>query len=899
MAQNSTEIERLLDLYSNAALIAMMSGRKTKKKPTRKPEMIAELASAIRDSASTQVAFNSLSAPAQVMLRLLREQGGAGTIGALKVAASAVGIANFDAHFDELLRKVVVLYASPGQARHELWEAKSPGYGSWQKTLEWKIEGVEGALALADDSVQLPAPARALEAYQEEPYAIEESRPATLLHVVWSVVRWATEREITLTKTSGTIRKADLKALDNQLKEQADMKGFALALALEVGLLRRQREQILAHADAPAFFARPPREQVEKLFDAWVDLSNWSEFFRIAEIECESQTVPRPSTYHWGTDQSDVPTTEALPAARAYVVSVLKRAGSQNLGGWQSLASLRDLVKNENSEFLIPISKQRGRSSYLHGGREVYQGFWPADAGRWSSSFERQVDWNKVEGRFLRQMLCEPLNWLGIVAIARDAANEVVAFRLSPLGAHLLGLSDALPEEADAEVEKPLIIQPNFEIMAYTEAAHLPVLYQLERFANRERAERVAHYKLDRESVYRGLQDGLSAREMREFLEQHSRSGLPQNIAYSLDDWQSLWERVTVRASTSVIEADSEAELDAFLATLPADGATKLAPCWALIEARYGEVARNALASRGARGFDYNIETEQAFTTSENLEISVPLANLDLWLRAKLAQFADEAPATKGKARYQITRASVERAAQIGVNAEAILGFLREIGTPPIPANVSLTVRGWGGAVKPVALGAMQVLVAAPETIAQMASIEEVRALLWLGGDGIALIQTADVPKLKAQLKGRGIAFDGKAEAHLKAPPSLEAGATPRRLKPAGRGVEIGVKRVVKRVIVPAHPDESEVDLQIGLTESEIEDLLETAMLKSRCVVIEYQSKVRLALRKINPLQLVEDGGHNYIGAWDHWRKGDRLFRLDRITRIALLDERFDPDRFG
>ena len=34
-------------------------------------------------------------------------------------------------------------------------------------------------------------------------------------------------------------------------------------------------------------------------------------------------------------------------------------------------------------------------------------------------------------------MLTEPLSWLGMVAIGRDADREVVAFRLSPLGAHL------------------------------------------------------------------------------------------------------------------------------------------------------------------------------------------------------------------------------------------------------------------------------------------------------------------------------------------------------------------------------------------------------------------------------------------------------------------------------
>ena len=898
MAQNTDALKRQLDFYAGPTLTVMLKARRSFKNQTTKPKIIAGLAEAISDEAGTREAFEALNEPQKMLLRVLREQGGSSTINALKVAANTQGLSHFDQNLHELMRRALVLFTTPGNVRHELWRAADGRRSNWNLNADYAIAGVELALELAGNSIELPRATHILQAYDAEPFAIEEQSPATLLRAVWSIVRWASERKITLTKTTNALRKADLKVLEALLQESIYLKGFAMALAFEAGLLEQQREKIEVAPDAPEFFARAPREQIEKLCHAWIRLQNWSEFFRIAEIETENHIVPRANASSWSYEQSDVPNDEALPAARAYLIGLLKRAGRATPGQWQSLASLRSLVETENPEFLISRQNQRG---YYGGssGTDFYRGFWPTGGNRWRSLFHRGEDWDKVEGRFLRQMLCEPLRWLGLVAIARDAANEVVAFRLSPSGAHLLGLADEAPAIENSESEKPLIILPNFEIMAYTEAAHLPVLYQLERFATRERAERVAHYKLDRDSVYRGLQDGLSAREMREFLERHSRSGLPQNIAYSLDDWQKLWERVAVRASASIVEAESEAELDAFLATLPTDGATKLAPCWAVIEPRYVEVARNILESRGARGFDYSIETEQAFTTSESLEIAVPTANLDLWLRAKLEQFADEAPAVKGKARYQITRASVERAAKNGVKAEAILEFLRETGTPPLAANVTLSVRGWGGAVKPVALGSMQILVAAPAVIEQLASIEELKPLLWLGLEGAILVNAADVPKLKTQLKQRGISFDGQAETHLKAPQPLPFEATPRRLKPAQRSIEVGMKRVTKRTLVAAHPDESEVDLQVGLSESEVEDLLETAMEKSLCVVIEYQSKVRLALRKINPLRFIEDGGHSYIGAWDHWRKGDRIFRLDRITRIALLDERFDPERFG
>ena len=849
-----------------------------------------------------------------MVLRLLREAGGASTIAALKVAANARGITRFDEHLGELMASALVLYTEAARVRHELWNRRSNSYSGWIQDPEYRIEIVEAASALADDSIELPPSAEAVELYAAEPYGIEERSPAALLHAVWSVVRWASERDLTLTKTTGALRKADVKALDNQLKEAVELRDFAFVLALGSGLLEVRRERVVAHRNASQLFEMPPREQIARLLKTWLALENWSEFFRIPEIETENHIVPRAQADPeiWGAPRSDVPTAQSLVEARAYLLGILQGADAKSLGQWQSLASLLRLVRARNPEFLIPLVTQRPRyGSRARDGQ--YQGFWPRGESRWDAAFGRETDWDLVEGRYLHQVLAEPLSWLGLVAIARDQSGAVAAFRLSPLGAHLLGLSDEAPvSEAPAGADKPLIVQPNFEIIAYTDAQHLRTLYQLERFATRERAERVAHYKLDRESVYRGFQDGLSAAEMREFLELHSRSGVPQNIAYSLDDWQMLWERVTVRPAASVIEAGSAAEMDAFLAALPDSAATRLAPKWAAIEARYLEAARVIMAATpNARAFDYSIAIEQAFETTADLEILVPQANFDLWLGSKLEQFADAQPdetqpddkwrAENEKVRFRITRESVERAAKLGVTADETLAFLAQTGTPPLPANVALTVRGWGGAVEPLGLGALQVLSAAPGVIAQMASIGELRPLLWLGaGESVALVKTADVPKLRAALQARGIALDGTPATHLSAPRPLATPKTPPRQRPASRGVEVasGIGAKVKPVVVAAHPDEGDLPLQSGLEPSAIKKLLKNAISTSRCVVIQYQSKALHALRKIAPLEVYSEGGNTYLSAWDYWRDDGRIFRVDRVTRIAVLDEEFDAGQF-
>lgn len=902
--------EDLLDLYSNQALLPMLKARGAFAKQTRKADMLAALSRIIEDAQNTRLAFDRLAAPQKLLLRLLREAGGRNTVRALKTAASRAGVTGFDEHLHELMRQAMVLYATRGSVRHELWRGpNSISYG-WEPSLEYNIVGVPAALALAGDEIELPPPAHALRAFEGEPCSVQEQSPSGLLHAIFTVVRWVGEREIVLAKTTGAVKKLDARALQTQLKDRAEWSEFGLALAVRAGLLRQARGKIEVSPDAAAFFALPPREQVAQLYEAWMGLSTWSEFFRIEEIQTQDQNIPTEATAAYSF--SDVPTAEGLPPARAFVMGVLKRSGSATMGQWQSLASLLEVVKVEEPEFLISHSRRRYYSSASRGGS--YGGFWKRGLNFWEGRLSQTEDWNQVEGRFIRQMLCEPLLWLGLVATAQDEKGQLAAFRLTPLGAHLLGLAPAPPEaQGEQAQERPLIVQPNFEIIAYTEASHLRALYELERFAERVSAERVAHYKLSRASVHRGLQEGLSAQFMREFLESHSRSGVPQNIAYSLDDWQAQFERLTLHRSANVLEADSPSEMDALLSALPPAAVTRLAPLWAVIDPKYLEAAQNALAALpDARALDYALRVEQAFLVTEDLQIVVPQANLDLWLRSRLEQFADALPSTepnrepkgelKGGARFEITRSSLARAGEVGLGHDEVMIFLEEFGTLPLPADVALTLRGWGGALAPVALGTMSVLVAEAGLLAQMAAVEALRPLLWLQADDrVALVRDQDVPKLRAELEQRGLLTNARPGTHLRELRRPKAPATRSRLLASNRAVSLerATLRKPEPAQVSARPEEDEVQLEAASDMERVQELLEGAIERSRSVVIEYQSKSLQSRRKVSPLEVIFDMGHDYLHAWDHWRGAHRVFRLDRILALAVLDEKFNANQFG
>lgn len=65
-------------------------------------------------------------------------------------------------------------------------------------------------------------------------------------------------------------------------------------------------------------------------------------------------------------------------------------------------------------------------------------------------------------------------------------------------------------------------------------------------------------------------------------------------------------------------------------------------------------------------------------------------------------------------------------------------------------------------------------------------------------------------------------------------------------------------------------------------------------------MVIDYQAKVRRDLRKIAPLEVENDqiGGPDYLMAWDFWKDDHRLFRVDRVLGLAVLEEKFDRKKY-
>lgn len=165
----------------------------------------------------------------------------------------------------------------------------------------------------------------------------------------------------------------------------------------------------------------------------------------------------------------------------------------------------------------------------------------------------------------LRDYVLGRLFPLGLVEVA-VAQGAPVAVRTTDLGRRLasgapLGAAepDAPSRERPAETARPLVVNPDFEVILFPEGDVNEVAHRLDRFAARTKSEDVAHYRISRDGVERAVVKGMSADEILEFLEMYARVPVPQNVAYSVREWAArvalLRQREVVLVSASSAEA--------------------------------------------------------------------------------------------------------------------------------------------------------------------------------------------------------------------------------------------------------------------------------------------------------------------------------------------------------
>lgn len=297
--------------------------------------------------------------------------------------------------------------------------------------------------------------------------------------------------------------------------------------------------------------------------------------------------------------------------------------------------------------------------------------------------------WLKQEYPWLLGAFTTWLYFLGLVELAREN-GQFVGFRLTEIGRATFRpeLASAAPTESSVPASggPAWVVQPNFDIVVYLDRVSPLQLAFLERRAERTQVHRhTAHYRLTRESVYRGLESGTTLDDLLKQLQIGSQAELPQNILVELREWDSLRERIVLHRNARLIEFSSAKALQEG----PAQGLTG-----SVVAERFLLLDANSVSDlSGFTNIDYAHPLPNNLSVTETGIIRIRRNMDDLVTAAQLTQWANR----KTDSEWQLTAKSVSTALKPGRKLNELLVFLKSRLSHPLPPILEIALRSWAG----------------------------------------------------------------------------------------------------------------------------------------------------------------------------------------------------------
>ncbi len=353
---------------------------------------------------------------------------------------------------------------------------------------------------------------------------------------------------------------------------------FLRALAQALGLLV-VRDGALYAENARAYFALPLVQRAERCYTCWLEGTFWNELLWLPGITLR----PAPALQE-----------PARPEVLRGRQAVLELVRAQTAGTWVSRAAFLALARLRSGAH--HLWGPRGEPGSESSPPEKLFGWEFRVRGVWLAPREERA---QVEAGFVAAVLEGPLHWLGLVDLDAPAGQPPLAYRLTPGGLALLGQGEWPPELRDQQAGR-LIVQPNFDLVALAPLQETTLLF-LDEVAERQSLEQVAQYRLTRERWLHALAQGASAQTLIQRLEALAPAPLPQNLRYSLLEWERQAQRVRLMRAVVLVEVQEAALLDSFLAdsTLAPLIVRRLTPTAALVERRHLAALYAALLARG------------------------------------------------------------------------------------------------------------------------------------------------------------------------------------------------------------------------------------------------------------------------------------------------------------
>jgi hypothetical protein len=495
-----------------------------------------------------------------------------------------------------------------------------------------------------------------------------------------------------LTQT-GSVRVSDEAKLRKAMhwsEKGLDMDGFLFPDPAQAWLGAFQYSNLLTHkddrlivAESPEHFARRSfGEQVRLVMEGLIRASSWWE-------------VPPKNTYidndGKGRRQGRLALTLALSALPLDP---------------EAFFSFHDfeqtLFNRIGEDFALDYPPHRPYSFYNRTPEQQRQ-----ELAAWQEN--TRSEWLKQEVPWLVGAFTTWLYFLGLVELAVQN-GQPSGFRLTDIGRAAFHPEIDAVSKAESTLQESAqpawVVQPNFDIIAYLDRVSAPQLAFLERHAERTKSHHhTAHYRLTRESVYRGLESGTTLTDLLKRLQASSQADLPQNIVVELSEWAFLRDRVILRRSARLMEFPSAKALQIGLSQ--GFRGSVVAERFLLLD------ARSTAQVSGLTHINYAQSLSKNLTVTEAGAIQLKHGSHDLITAAQLTQWAIRRTETE----WQLTNKSIAAALKPGRKINELLVLLQNRLTRPTPPLLEIALRSWAGESFAVELEAVTILRCSEERV--------------------------------------------------------------------------------------------------------------------------------------------------------------------------------------
>jgi hypothetical protein len=515
------------------------------------------------------------------------------------------------------------------------------------------------------------------------------------LYLYWSMVNAAREGLALL--GNGLLSRPALRyVLDRMLgknhnepiRQESD---FSRLLFLRLLLLKLEllqvRKNVLYAVDAEEFFSLSLVERARRCYRLYADSPFWNEMLYLPDVNVRPGPAPLEQAHE-----------EAVRARHI----VIERLLHEPVDEWRSFPAFIAHCKLHAPYLLFP--RQYGSRAERYSSNSNPYG-WDFRLRRgWLTHRE---GWHMVEGGFIRAVVGGPLYWLGLVAL--DQEQNPTSFNLSPASATL---ATSVPIAGDDVPWGRLIVQPNFELVALAPVSE-SLLIKLDRFADRISLEHIAQYRLTRSSVSRAIQMGLHTEQIQAILTQAVSGEIPQNVSYSLSEWERQARRVEIWPEATLLEVDDESTLDMLLAMPEMRNLFKRRLSPRLVEVNPPQLPlvqeilwrhyhlpalSPAPTLHGASDAGRLVIREAQWHLHHDGLLQPLCAVCDLYLVAELTHFSERDEHTGWQ---RLTEHAIQAALKQGFQLDYIIRFLQQYCQGGIPGSLLIRLKLWGGRYGP------------------------------------------------------------------------------------------------------------------------------------------------------------------------------------------------------